>query len=73
MTPALLVSNYFLTQTRGGKTTRYKSSWKMSAEEATARGLTEADIVPGTTEERRAVQHHAAGHDGVQSPEGRKP
>jgi hypothetical protein len=67
------VAKYYLTQTRGGRTTRYVSAWKMTAEEAAARGLTEADVVPGTSEERSPVQYQAAGHDGVQSPERRKP
>jgi hypothetical protein len=63
MTPT--VSKYWLTQTRGGKTTRYQSGWKMSPEEASARGLTEADIVPGTTEERSDLGMQSAGLDGV--------
>jgi hypothetical protein len=37
----------------------------MSAEDAAKRGLTDADIVPGTAEERDEVQHQSAGHDGV--------
>jgi hypothetical protein len=40
------------------------STWKLTREEAAARGLTDADIVPGTTEERQQVQHQSAGHDG---------
>jgi hypothetical protein len=63
MTPT--VSKYWLTQTRGGKTTRYQSGWRMSVEEAAARGLTESDIVPGTTEERSDLGMQSAGLDGV--------
>jgi hypothetical protein len=66
MTPT--VSKYWLTQTRGGKTTRYQSGWRMSPEEAAARGLTEADIVPGTTEERSDLGMQSAGLDGVRPP-----
>jgi hypothetical protein len=62
------LSKYWLTQTRGGKTTRYQSAWRMSREEAAARGLTDADIVPGTTEEREERQHQSAGLDGVRPP-----
>lgn len=40
------------------------SSWRMSAEEAAARGLTEKDIVPGSAEERRDMGRQSAGHGG---------
>jgi hypothetical protein len=41
----------------------YPSAFKMTEEEARARGAIE--IVPGTTEERHEVKHQAAGLDGV--------
>jgi hypothetical protein len=44
------------------------SSWRMTPEEAAARGLTESDIVPGTTEERADLGMQSAGLDGVRSP-----
>jgi hypothetical protein len=58
---------------------RQPSRWRMSPEEAAARGLIAADIVPGsgqevlvpeTEEERQRVQVHyqSAGHDSVQPP-----
>jgi hypothetical protein len=47
----------------------YPSAWKMSPEEAAARGLTESDIVPGTTEERSDLGMQSAGLDGVRPPE----
>lgn len=43
----------------------YKSTFKMSAEEAAKHGLTDADIVPGTTEERQEVKMPSAGMGGV--------
>lgn len=58
-------SRYWLTETRGGKTRRYRSGWKMTAEEAAKRGLTEADKVPGTEETYAPVGMQSAGHDGV--------
>jgi hypothetical protein len=48
---------------------RYPSAWKLSEEEAAARGLTDADIVPGTTEERQEHRHQSAGLDGVRTPQ----
>jgi hypothetical protein len=45
------------------------STWRMTREEAAARGLTDADIVPGTTEEREEVRHQSAGLDGVRPPQ----
>ena len=48
------VSSYFLPPpTWKPKGKPYPNSWKMSPEEAAARGLTEADIVPGTTKSAR--------------------
>lgn len=41
----------------------YASAFKMTAEQAKARGA--LSIVPGTTEERQEVVHQSAGHDGV--------
>jgi hypothetical protein len=58
-------SLYWLTETRSGKTRRYQSGWRMTAEEAAARGLTEADKVPGSEETRQEVRMQSAGHDGV--------
>jgi hypothetical protein len=58
-------AKYWLTETRGGKTRRYQSGWKMTAEEAAKRGLTEADKVPGSEETRQEVRMQSAGHDGV--------
>lgn len=43
----------------------YPSSFKMTAEEAKARGA--IAIVPGTTEERQEVRHQSAGRDGARS------
>jgi hypothetical protein len=45
----------------------YPSTWKMSPEEAAARGLTEADKVPGSEETRQEVRMQSAGHDGVKT------
>lgn len=42
----------------------YKSTFKMTREEAAKRGLTDADIVPGTTEEITGVGTQSAGFDG---------
>jgi hypothetical protein len=58
-------SRYWLTETRGGKTRRYQSGWRMTAEEAAKRGLTDADKVPGSEETRQEVRMQSAGHDGV--------
>lgn len=64
----MLVSNYFLPPPAWKpKGKRYRSAWKMTREEAAERGLTDADIVPGTTEEVHEVRHQSAGHDGVRS------
>jgi hypothetical protein len=41
----------------------------MTPEEAASRGLTDADIVPGTTEERHERRHQSAGLDGVRPPQ----
>jgi hypothetical protein len=62
--PMPIVSTYLLPppswKTKGKP---YPSHWKMTAEEAKARGA--ISIVPGTTEERQEVKHQAAGLDGV--------
>jgi hypothetical protein len=58
-------AKYWLAETRGGKTRRYQSSWRMSPEEAAKRGLTEADKVPGTEETYAPVGMQSAGLDGV--------
>lgn len=65
---AQTLSRYYLTDTRGGKNRRYVSSWKMSAAEAAARGLTDKDIVPGSMEERRELGRQSAGYDGARTP-----
>ena len=63
---ARTIANYFLPppawKPRGKP---YPSSWKMSPEEAAARGLGPQDIVPGTTEEVRDLGMQSAGLDGV--------
>jgi hypothetical protein len=58
-------AKYWLTETRGGKTRRYQSSWRMSPEEAAQRGLTEADKVPGSEKTYPSLGLQSAGHDGV--------
>jgi hypothetical protein len=58
-------AKYYLTETRGGKTRRYASRWKMTPEEAAQRGLTEADKVPGSEETRVNLGLQSAGLDGV--------
>jgi len=45
----------------------YVSGWKMSAEEAAKHGLTDKEIVPGTTEERADLGIQSAGRDGVRA------
>lgn len=71
----VLFSRYYLT----AKGKRYASSWCMSPDEAATRGLTAADIVPGTSEPRQVpeteverqraqVNYQSAGHDSVQPP-----
>jgi hypothetical protein len=72
------LAKYYLPPSPGRKT-RHASRWRMSPEEAAARGLTEADKVPGTSlmvekaeteeEERRAMgSSQSAGHDGARVP-----
>lgn len=58
-------SRYWLTETRGGKTRRYQSGWRMTAEEAAKHGLTDADKVPGSEETRQEAGMQSAGLDGV--------
>lgn len=43
----------------------YKSTFQMTPEEAARRGLTDADIVPGTTEERASIAVQSVGFNGV--------
>lgn len=47
----------------------YVSTFKMSPEEAAKRGLTDADIVPGTTWEPPETGMQSAGRDGVKAQE----
>lgn len=63
------VSRYYLPPAPGSgpKAKPYPSSWAMTAEEAKARGLTDADIIPGTTEERQEAVKQSAGRDGARS------
>jgi hypothetical protein len=72
------VSRYYM-PLRPGKKVRQPSTWLMSPEDAAARGLTEADIVPGSTvprevpeteAEMQASQFNArsAGMGGVRGP-----
>lgn len=69
-------SFYFLPN-RNPRGKPYRSSWKMSAEEAAARGA--LGIVPGSTEVREIpeteeevgrsqVNYQSAGHDGAKPP-----
>jgi hypothetical protein len=55
----------WLTETRGGKTRRYQSSWRMTAEEAAKRGLKPEDKVEGSERTYGSVGVQSAGHDGV--------
>lgn len=50
----------------GPRAKPYPSTFKMTEEEARARGA--VAMVPGTTEEREEVRHQSAGHDGVRPP-----
>lgn len=61
------VARYYLPPAPGSgpKAKPYASSWKMSPEEAKARGLTDADIVPGSTEVRTDHGLQSAGRDGT--------
>lgn len=70
---------FYLMPMRPGQRKRAASAWRMSPEDAAARGLTEADKVPGSiehrdlpeTEEERArtqVHYQSAGMDGAQPP-----
>lgn len=76
------VSLYFLPprQGSGPRAQPYRSSWKMTAEEAAALGTvgivpnsTEIRSVPDTEEERRhsMTNYQSAGHDSVQPPKER--
>lgn len=52
------------------KSKPYVSGWKMDRDEAAARGLTDKDIVPGTTEETRPAGMHSVGFDGMRATKG---
>lgn len=62
------VSNYYLPPPPWKpKGKPYPSRWKMSREEAAARGLTDKDIVPGSTVEPTNLGVQSAGFDGPRS------
>lgn len=66
MLPAMKVARYYLPPPAwkpNGK--RTPSTWKMSAEEAQARGLKPQDIVPGSEEDRQEAVKQSAGRDGT--------
>lgn len=58
-------SRYWLTETRGGKTRRYQSRWRMTPEEAEKRGLKPEDKVEDSERTYTSVGIQSAGHDGV--------
>lgn len=77
----VLFSCYYLPPPPGSgqRAKPYQSSWKMSPDEAKARGLTDADIVPGSSEprpvpetegerDRAQVNYQSAGRDSVKPP-----